>query len=319
MSPRKRTIGKRTKKEANFQTVKKLAESGYKNVEIARMLEIHRTTVGRYLEQADRDSIVREARIRVIQEALAEHFADLCKVAQRFKESVHIVQPRDGLVLDSGISRQLRISVDKVGSRDIMLNITQNGELTDLHLSVEDDLLFACLKQHTKASWLWDAFEQWKQNSQQYMSNLTRFHNLLKQEAEEKSGQKVVEENDRYGLTKHFPKTIYNNVCTHVFFGFEEFGEGAYGIIQLINDLYDLALGGLAIASAEQKEILESCWQIHQSMIQHYQKPENRPEELSSAVQVYFLLKEMEQKITTELEKLVLKRTFHGKCDICPD
>ncbi|MBI4286191.1 MAG: hypothetical protein HY670_09925 [Chloroflexi bacterium] len=138
------------------------------------------------------------------------------------------------------------------------------------------------------------------------------------EEAEKQSELKVAEDSARSGLTEHFVRGIYNVVCREIFSGYGSFGEGAYGINQVSNGLYELSLVRVIIAYAGQKEILERCRQVHLSMIDHYLKPENSGE-LAHVVQLYPQLKEMELHIEGELEKLVLRRTFHGRCDICPD
>lgn len=319
MKSKKRPNAGRKINEELVERVKELAASGHNNIEIARILKIHRTTVGRLLKRTDSDKFVKEARIRVVQEALKDHFADLCKTIERFKESIYVIQPRNAIIVDLNNSQQLTISVDRVSSKDLIVNVDKNANITDLYLSIEDELLFSCLVQHTRESQLWNAFKQWKQNYLQYILNLTEFYNLLKKEAEEKSGLKIVDENANMGLTKHYVRRMYDSLCDQTLFGYGGFSEGAYGITQVRNDLYRLTLAGLTIASAEEKEILAKCKQLHQSIITYYMESNNRPAELLSATEIYARLQDAKKEITSELGKMALKRTFHGKCDICPD
>jgi len=120
-------------------------------------------------------------------------------------------------------------------------------------------------------------------------------------------------------LLSHFVSTIFGDACDHAFWGYKGFEGVDYAINSQRNDWHELRLDGYTIASAVDKKQLERCQEIHGRMMDFFRDPNNHPEELKQSHKIWLELKELESQISLSLQKLILKRTFLGHCELCPD
>lgn len=281
---------------------------------------IHRTTVKRYREQGEKRAIGRDARIRVVQEALSKHFADLCQCCERLRSGIRCKEPDRATIDDLQTPSILTIApLGRHGNEvTAFLRIGEGRAVVD-RLSIEDELIFAALKQHTKNLSLWKLFQEWKDKSGEYISNLSSFYGLIRQEVREKTDLKTVEDYDSPGLTPHFAQAIYKDTCDHAFFGYKGFEGADYAVTSRRPDWHELRFDGLTIALSSDAEWLERYREVHQRMMGHFRDPRNRPQQLEKGIQIWYRLKELETEIDLALHKLTLKRTFPGRCELCPD
>ncbi|MDP2931500.1 MAG: hypothetical protein Q8O05_03245 [Chloroflexota bacterium] len=187
------------------------------------------------------------------------------------------------------------------------------------HLSIEEERLFASLKQHTKQLDFWTLFKEWKDKSGEYLSNLSGFYHLLRQQVAEETGLVIADSDGSPGLSSHFARTIFNDACEHAFFGYKGFEGVDYAIHSPRIDWHELRLDGYTIASADDKRQLERCQEVNHRMMDYFRDPRNRPQELQQSIKIWLELKRLESEISLSLQKLILKRSFLGHCELCPD
>lgn len=288
--------------------VLELVRLGYNDSKIGRLLGIHRTTVKRYREQGEKRAIGTEARIRVTQDALSKHFADLCQTCERFQNRIISEKPEEAIIEDLRPGNEAK-EVLRVGE----------AKSEVYQLSIEGELIFASLKQHTKDLDLWPLFKEWKDKSGEYMSNLSSFYHLLKQQAIEETGLEIADSDDSHGLTFHFAYTIFKDTCNHAFFGYKGFEGVNYAIHPLKFDWHELRFDGFTIALSSDKGQLEKSQEVHRRIMDYFRDPDNRPQELQQSVKIWLELKRLESEISLSLQKLILKRSFLGHCELCPD
>jgi len=261
-----------------------------------------------------------EARIRVIQDALLMHFADLVQICERLQNI--LISDRPGKVLIEDLQTSQELTAALVGGRGDEVNMVfkNGGGIAGFdHLSIEEELQFVSLKQHTKNLDFWPLLKDWKDKSSQYISNLSKFYSFLKQQAMKETSLAIADTDDRAGLTTHFVHTIFYDACDHGFFGHKGFEGVDYVILSSRVDSHELRIAGYSIALVSDKKQLESCQEVHQRMMKYYRDPKNYPPELKEGISVWYELKGLESKIFLSFQKLILKRNFLGHCELCPD
>lgn len=310
---------KKDKKEIISRVIE-LTRLGCNDSEIGRELEIHRTTVKRYREQGEKRAVGTEARIRVIQEALSKHFADLFQACERLENGIISDKPEKVIIQDLQTSQMLTRTLSGRRGDEVKVVLRVGGGKVKVdHLSIEDELEFASLKQHTKNLDLWPLFEEWKEKSGEYISDISSFYHLLRQQVEKETGLTIVDSGNNPGLSSHFALTIFRDACDHAFFDYKGFEGVDYAIHSPRSDWHELKLDGYTIASEGDKKHLEMCKEVHQRMMDHFRDPKNQPQELKNSVLIWHQLKELESEIGLALQKLILKRSFLGRCELCPD
>lgn len=311
---------KKQDKKDMISRVVELVRLEYNDSQIGRLLGIHRTTVKRYREQGEKRAIGTEARIRVVQEAFSKHFADLCQTCERLRSEIRSDEPERAIIEDLQTPRVLtRMSSGRRGDEVKVILRVCDGKAEIDRLSIEEGLTYASLKQHTKNLSFWKLFQEWKDKSGEYMSNLSGFYCLLKRQATEETGLEIADSDDSHGLTSHFAHTIHKDACDHAFFGYKGFEGVDYAVNSLRLDWHELRFDGLTIALAGDKEQLERCQEVHRRMMDCFRDPHNHPQELQKGVLIWPQLKELESEIGLALQKLILKRSFPGRCELCPD
>jgi hypothetical protein len=274
----------------------------------------------RYREQGEKRAISIEARIRVTQEALSKHFADLCQTCERFQNGIIRYKPEEAIIEDIQTSHVLTkmLSGRRGDEVKVVLRVSEGKAKVD-RLSIEEELLFASLKQHTKNLDFWPLFKEWKDKSGEYISNLSSFYHLLRQQAIEETGLEIAHLDGNHGLTFHFAYSIFKDTCDHTFFGYKGFEGVDYTIHPLNIDGYELRFDGFTIALAGDKGQLGKSQEVHRRIMDYFRVPNNQPEELRNGADILSQLEGLESEINLALQKLVLKRNFLGRCELCPD
>ncbi len=307
-------------KEDMVGQVRELVRLGLNDSRIGRELDIHRTTVKRYREQGERYAFGNEARIRVIQDALLKHFADLVQVCEKIQNTSISGRPERVLIEDMQVPSKLNITLSgRRGDEVNMILKVGKGKAEVDRLSIEEELRFDSLKRHTKNLDFWPLLNDWKEKSGKYISDLSRFYQSLKEEATKKTGMGIAGSDDILGLTIHFARTVFNDACDHAFFGYKGFEGVDYAILSPRTDSHELRLDGYTVASASDKKQLEMCQEAHQCTMKYYRISDNRPPEFKEAISIWGELKGLEQEVFLSLQKLILKRSFLGHCELCPD
>ena len=300
--------------------VMELVRLNYNDSQIGRSLGIHRTTVKRYREQGGKRAVGTEARIRVIQEALSKHFTDLCQVCEMLQNISISGRPEEVLIEDLQTSQELTITLSgRRGDEVKVVLMVCGGKVEVDHLSIEEKLQFSSLKQHTKNLDLWPLFKEWKDKSGEYISDISSFYHLLRQQVARETGLAIADLDDSPGLTSQFARTIFIDACDHAFFGYNGFEGVDYAISLPRIDWHELRFDGYTIASADDKKQLKKCQEVHQRMMDYFRDPNNYPKEFQLSVDIWPKLKGLESKIFLSLQKLIIKRSFFGHCELCPD
>lgn len=309
---------KKDKKQI-IDRVVELVRLGHNNSQIGRALGIHRTTVKRYREHGEKRAIGTEARVRVVQDALSKHFSDLGRVCEQLWSAVRIDQPGKIIVEDLGASGVLtKVSSGRRGDEvRLVLRIGDSKVKLD-HLQLEEDLLFSSLRRHTRDLHFWSLFRDWKDVCGEYLTNLSGFYATLKRRATRETGFKFVDSGTGHGLTADFARSIFSDVCAHTFFSSTGFEGVGYAIHPFGADKHEVRFDGLTIASGDKKR-LEKCEEVHSQMLDDFRKPSGIARSLKQAGKMRNKIEELESAIGLELQKLILRRTFGGRCELCPD
>lgn len=242
-----------------------------------------------------------------IQEAQVKHFVDLCSVAEKWSKQLWIPEPWDLHLYDVRRTSVYYMSFERGLSWEL-----RPDESIVLKLDIEDDILFACLRSHISDSRLWAGFDDWKSSGGDYITSCSRFLLGIRQRAEEQAGLPTASRWPEVGLSRFFPETIYDD-CVYRSSGYRGLEDleyklepGAEGILQLW-----LSAQGLAVGTREQ---MSRCQEVHRALMQEYRDHE-QAQEISKKKQT---LSEKMEHIHSELQKIILKRTFRGRCDLCP-
>ncbi|MDP2949236.1 MAG: hypothetical protein Q8P22_06835 [Chloroflexota bacterium] len=308
-----RQRGPRKPKEVISEVLRRTRE-GQPDSAIARDLRIHRTTVARYRAHAEGEVLGRMARLEVMKEALARHFQDLCQVAERLRKELSVPPPRHSAVddLEAGGTHSAR---HRDGGAVVHWEAKEEEGLS---LPGEDELLFNSLKQHTRDSELWELLGSWKKLGGQYLAELSRFWRVVKQESRGMTGLDIVSEKDKTGLTGDFPRVVYVDACEHAFSGGKGWEDTPYEVKSPRPGWFELWQGNVRLAAATTGEEVDRCANAHQELLRRYRAPEEGANALSRAVALLKELGGLNSTIFQELDRLLLRRTFPGKCDLCP-
>ena len=301
------------------------AHRGEADSQIARDLKVHRTTVKRYRESTEREDLFKQARIAVVQQALLSHFSDLSQVLETTTNELRIPSPEYVAYDNVDLSGGIRFTVHhynrgSVGGRSVGLSwTTQEGKGVELCIPVENEVLFSCFKQHTKGAQFWKLIRAWKEKGGQYLLQLSDFLKSLKEEAEQKTGLRTLAKPREEDLTQHFARLVHDDACGHAFFNNKGLEGVTYEIKSPKPDWHELWCGSNMIAHSSIKERLQQCEQVHKEMLEQHRDLEQHSAQLKETLKLWAELEELEAKIHSELERLRLKRTFPGRCDLCPD
>lgn len=320
MNQKTQSEAPKTGKKDVIDQVAQLARLGRNDSEIGRILSIHRTTVKRYKELGEKKAVGTEARIRVVQEALSRHFDDLTKVCERLQRCILGERLEKALTRDMTKSREetLTLSGGRGNEVQAILKVGDDKAILD-HLSIEGDLQFVSLRQHTKNNEYWDLLNQWKDESGKFISNMSRFYGLIEQQATKEIEFAIPAGGNRPGLTSDFVLTIVDDAWAHAFRGAKAFEGVQYSIIPSDAGRYDLRLGGYAIATSDDKQALTESQYIHSNLLNVFRDKANYAKSLTPGIERMTKINGLESLMFVSLQKLILKRTFAGRCDLCPD
>jgi len=309
-------VRKTTKKEL-IGKVQRLSQDGFNDSAISRQLKIHRSTVKKYRELAEKEDIKSQARIQVVRDALVQHFADLCQIVERMEGELRAPTPEYAIINEVGIPG--RYSHGSVGGTAALSWRVLEDSGIELCISVEEDVLFNCLMQHTKRFELWKHFQSWKEQGGRYLVELFKLRRLITAQVEERTGMKVVATLDELGVIGLFDHSIYKAACGYAFSGNWGWKGIDYEIVSSKPRWFELRLGRTPLAASSRKDEMEHCLEVHRDMMEEYHSPDTCAAELIKARDIYRQLGDLENQMNAELKKMRLKRTFPGRCDICPD
>ena len=309
-------VRKTTKKEL-IGKVQQLSQDGFNDSAISRQLKIHRSTVKKYRELAEKGDIKSQARIQVVRDALAQHFADLCHIVERMEGELRAPAPEYATINEVSIPGQYSYGSAR-GTAALSWRVLQDSGI-ELCISVEEDVLFNCLMQHTKRFDLWRHFQSWKEEGGHYLVELFKLRRLITAQVEERAGMKVVATLGEPGINGLFDHSIYKEACGYAFFGNTGWKGIEYEIVSSKPGWFELRLSRTPLAASSRRDEMESCMDVHRDMMEEYHSPDTCATELIKALDIYKQLGDLESQMTAELNRMRLKRTFPGRCDICPD
>ena len=309
-------VRKTTKKEL-IGKVQQLSQDGFNDSAISRQLKIHRSTVKKYRELAEKEDIKSQARIQVVRDALVQHFADLCQIVERMEGELRAPTPEYAIINEVGIPG--RYSHGSAGGTAALSWRVLEDSGIELCISVEEDVLFNCLMQHTKRYELWKHFQSWKEQGGRYLVELFKLRRLITAQVEERAGMKVVATLGEPGINGLFDHIIYKEACGYAFYGNWGWKGIDYEIVSSKSRWFELRLGRTPLAASSRKGEMERCREVHRGMMEEYHSPDTSAAGLIEARDIYRQLGDLERQMNAELKKMRLKRTFPGRCDICPD
>jgi hypothetical protein len=242
-----------------------------------------------------------------IQEAQVKHFADLCSIAEKWSKQLWIPEPWNLHLYDVRSTSIYYMSFELGLSWEL-----RSDESIVLKLDIEDDILFACLRSHISHSPLWAGCDEWKSLGGDYITSCSRFLLEIRQRAEEQAGLPTAIRWPEVGLSRFFPETIYDD-CLYRSSRYRGLEDLEYKLETRAEGMFELWLSaqGLAVGTREQ---MWRCEEVHRALMREYRDHE-QAQEISKKKQT---LSEKTEHIHSELQKIVLKRTFRGRCDLCP-
>ena len=290
--------------------IRRLASEGYTDTRIARELGIHRATVARYRRETDRSDLLRQAQLDVLRGALVQHRDDLAHVLGEFAQEVSIPQPQD-IRIDSLGDPGAHSQAYLYGRASLSWHSQQNGAVL-LSLPVQGKVIFGCLRQHLKSSTLMKTFDLWRRDGGRYVAALSASWTSLRKGVEEGTGLSVVYDGNAPGL-KDLLAELYQSACGIAFhqYASKEFRE--FAIVEPRAGWYQLEADGIPLAQAPSPDLLDRCEQVFKDMLKA-----ELPPRLREAATLRTGLVDLERTIAQEAEKQTLRRTFPGRCDVCP-
>ena len=313
---RKLAVRKINKKEL-LGKVQQLSQDGLNDSEIGRQLHIHRATVKKYRELAEKEDVTKQARIQVVRDALAQHFIDLCQIVERMEGELRTPTPEYAIINEVGIPGRYSHGSAR-GTAALCWSVFEDGYI-ELCISEEEDLLFHCLMQHTKRFEVWKHFQSWKEEGGHYLLELFKLRRLITAQVEKRIGLKVVATLSERGVNGLFDHIIYKEAYGYAFFGNTGWGGIGYEIVSSKPRWFELRLGRTPLAASSRRKEMERCLEVHRDMMEEYHSPDTCATELIKARDLYKQLGDLENRMIVELKTMRLKRTFPGQCDICPD
>jgi|GEM_PF-4859623 len=181
-----------------------------------------------------------------------------------------------------------------------------------LKLGVENDPYFESLRSHLrKEKRLWENHERFRQLHVTYFSECHALFEEICKECQENTGTRLGDWREEEIITDSFPTFIYTNIFYHAngILGLE----GGRYETQSREDVHELWFGRGGLAKGSPKTV-EDCERVHRKMMgstDKYSEAVNQILKLQSDTQA------LGGEIRQALEKLSLKRTFPGKCEIC--
>lgn len=301
-----------------IRKIEELVAQGLSDTAIAGKLGIHRTTVKRHREEAGKRDLARGARAEVVRQALTRHFEDLLGIVDRLRSELRTPDPDLAGLVDS-LHASAVVTLSHIGMGPaICLRALQDGTV-QLGIPAEGETLFACLRQHTKGFEVWRLTEEWEQKGGQYFLSMSDFYGEVKRRAEESTGLRVRGLGETEGISREFAWVVYDDAWRHAFLNARGWEGVEHEVIDLKPGWYALRLGGTTVAWSGDREVIDRCLKIQDDLMKEYRAPQRRPPGLARGLDLWRGLKELEVRIQAELEKMALKRTFPGRCEVCPD
>jgi len=320
LNQERRSTAPKTEKKDIITQVTQLARLGNNDSEIGRILDIHRITVKRYRELGEKKAVGTEARIRVVQEALSRHFDDLVKVCERLQSCILGERLEKVIIRDLTKSREEKLTLAGGRGNEVQAIFkVGDGKAVLDRLSIEDDLQSVSLKQHTKNHEYWPLLSRWKEESGSFVTNMSGFYGLIERQATEETGFKIISGDESPGLTADFVFTIVSDVWAHAFHGAEGLEGTDYSTNPSTAGRYDLRVAGYVIATSDDRQALAESQHVHRRLMHHYRSKRSHANSLEAAIKCIKNIKSLEPVMFVSLQKLILKRTFEGRCELCPD
>lgn len=296
--------------------IRELVDQGFRNTQIAKELGIDRSTVGRYRSDIEKDDVARRARILLVRDAWAQHFADLHRVLDDLRDQIIIPSPGSMRIDDFSTQDSLPSPHPRLRPR-ISWETNKEG-IPRLCVPVQRDPLFECLRQHTKTHRVWKSFDAWATKGGQFLLVLSSYWNSIKSEAEESTGLATVDDGQSPGL-RGLPIEIYESACGVAFPGDEPRRYQTFGIIRTSPSWYELKADGILLAQSSVPQKMTECRQAFEKMTEAQLSGSEEPApELSEAVDTWKDLQRLQEEIGNTLLRMKLKRTLPGHCDLCP-
>lgn len=278
-----------------------------------KTMQRHVREVQQRLNRLKELKLAEEERLLAKQEAFSKHFEDLCGLAKQWHEQLDIpicqlLDPANSFIRDRA---NPSFSLDQVSDTEV-----------SVRLSIEKELLFLCLQEHLRDSPIWEFFSQWKAAIVELTRSLKGLCNLVANELElAKQRWLTLDEWEQgeSGLLPQFSKTIVADACQKAAKGWSSWTETySFNPHPKCKGREALFLEGalvtFALAASASRDELEHYRDLHL----------NTREWLRSQPQIaefkerYQKMSEQKIGLQTELERIQLKRTFPGKCSLCP-
>ena len=247
-------------------------------------------------EQAESRAHLEELLKPAKEQAMLKHQEDLCQTVERWKSELSL----------SWSLRQPLI--------DWFSPITDDSTAKST-LAVERETLFDCLKEHLAGSPVWEQFGNWKELAAQHRRDCLDFATKIRQDAEKNTGLQIVRWGRR-GVSDSFPEAVYTDAVDHAL-GYNGLEGLKYRIEQpnKARRWHELWIGGRGIAASHLVREMNACQRIHEDMLRCYRQYR----EPSDLVQQRQKMDKLTTNLGHQLDEILLRRMFLGRCRLCPE
>lgn len=303
-------MGKRGKNVTNKvkMQVSQMVKQGYGTSHIARHLGISESEVRKIRREK-----LPEERTQAWQQALAKHFEDLCEVTKQWHTQLEV--PLFQIL-------EILPATSDFYNKELSVGYTPDSEV-GVKLSIEKEHLFGCLQQHLPQSPLWGLFVDWKaaivklaSRLESLCKSLTSYPGLTQQVwiSDDEFGR------GNSGIISMFSKTIIADACEQAIRGsslaedyrFETNLPGQ----QVLTLFYYPGQVSFALAASSSPTDLNGYKELHLKLRSQLRNDSRIVDDFKTK---YVELIRLKANLQSELEQIQLKRTFHGKCRLCPE
>lgn len=249
------------------------------------------------VEQAESRARLKELLKPAKEQAMLKHQEDLCQTVERWRS-------------DLSLSWSLRQPLIDWSSP-----ITDDSTAKST-LAVETETLFDCLKEHLAGSPVWEQFGNWKEAAAEHRRRCLAFATKIGQDVEESTALRIVRWGE-VGISDGFPETIYTDAVDHAL-GYKGLEKLKYHIEKSTKARrwYELWLGGRGIAASHLRRETKTWEGIHQDMLNCYRQSR---EAASDLVQERQEMDKLTTNLGHQLDEILLRRMFLGRCRLCPE
>lgn len=261
----------------------------------------------------------------VYQQARLNHVRRLSEVAEQLEGQLYLPLPGDASSWVPPQGYLHRVLAICSGSHPLGLRPNycwepQEADPGVIHLGVEGDLYFPCLRGHIADNQVWTLFQDWKTTGAVYLSACHQLAQAIVKECEGRTGSRILIDEDwpQEGVYWYFAKRVYAH-HTNLAQGYPGVGRIVYELKEEPQEqgiIPTLWHGDSRIACHQDREFLTEWQGVHQKLLVGDDWKANAEALVREHEKLDEIAKSIRQVLRLEIERGTFDR---GRCQLCPD